>query len=109
ARHVGWFRSLRLAHDDGQHLFVHAGIDPSKPLDAQDEHDLMWIREPFLSDARDHGRLIVHGHTPIKAGIPELRSNRLNIDTGAVYGNALTAAIFTGGVRDPLGFFQADD
>ena len=61
AAHVGWLRSLRLAFDDGLRFFVHAGINPAKPLDRQDRHDLLWIREPFLSMQQDYGRLIVHG------------------------------------------------
>jgi serine/threonine protein phosphatase 1 len=48
AAHVAWFRSLRLAFDDGLRFFVHAGINPARPLDRQDRHDLLWIREPFL-------------------------------------------------------------
>jgi serine/threonine protein phosphatase 1 len=106
--HVAWLRSLPLRYDDGRRFFVHAGIDPEKPLDAQSDHDLLWIREPFLSDARDHGRLIVHGHTPQATGVPDLRGNRLNLDTGAVFGGPLTAAVFTGAKRDPIGFLQAD-
>jgi serine/threonine protein phosphatase 1 len=105
--HVDWLRSLRLTHDDGRRLFVHAGVNPEKPLDAQDDVDLLWIREPFLSDARDYGRLIVHGHTPTRSGLPDLRSNRLNIDTGAVFGGALTAAMFQGDGPRPAGFLQA--
>ena len=105
--HVSWLRSLPLCYDDGQRFFVHAGIDPEKPLDAQSDHDLIWIREPFLSDARDHGRLIVHGHTPQTDGIPDFRGNRLNLDTGAVFGRPLTAAAFARAQRDPLGFLQA--
>ena len=105
--HVDWMRSLPASHDDGQRLFVHAGIDPQKPYDAQSEHDLLWIREPFLSDERDHGRLIVHGHTPRLTGAPDWRGNRLNVDTGAVFGGPLTAAVFTGEERDPIGFLQA--
>jgi serine/threonine protein phosphatase 1 len=105
--HVAWLRSLPLRYDDGRRLFVHAGIDPDRPLDAQNDHDLLWIREPFLSDPRDHGRLIVHGHTPQNAGMPDLRGNRLNLDTGAVFGRALTAAAFAGERRDPVGFLQA--
>jgi serine/threonine protein phosphatase 1 len=93
-QHVDWLRSLRLSFDDGRRLFVHAGVDPNRPLDAQDEYDLLWIREPFLSEDRDYGRLIVHGHTPLPAGVPDLRGNRLNLDTGAVYGGPLTAAVF---------------
>ena len=41
--HVDWLRSLRSSHDDGRRFFVHAGIDPEKPLEAQREHDLLWI------------------------------------------------------------------
>ena len=31
--------------DEGTRLFVHAGIDPAKPLEEQDEYDLIWSRE----------------------------------------------------------------
>jgi serine/threonine protein phosphatase 1 len=106
--HVAWMRSLPLYYDDGQRFFVHAGIDPDRPLDAQSDHDLIWIREPFLSDLRDHGRLIVHGHTPQPTGTPDWRGNRLNLDTAAVFGGPLTAAAFAGADRDPIGFLQAD-
>src|SRR5215475_5134354 len=108
-QHLNWFRSLRLTFDDGRRFFVHAGVNAARPLDAQDEHDLLWIREPFLSAARDYGRLVVHGHTPRPDGRPDLRPNRLNIDTGAVFGGALTAAIFDGGTTNPIGFIQVDD
>jgi serine/threonine protein phosphatase 1 len=106
--HVAWLRRLPLRYDDGQRLFVHAGIDPDRPLDAQRGRDLIWIREPFLSDTRDHGRLIVHGHTPRTTGLPDLRSNRLNLDTAAVFGGPLTAAAFDPARRDPIAFLQAD-
>jgi serine/threonine protein phosphatase 1 len=106
--HVAWMRSLPLRCDDGQRFFVHAGIDPDKPLNAQSDRDLIWIREPFLSDARDHGRLIVHGHTPQPTGMPDWRGNRLNLDTAAVFGGPLTAAAFADADRDPIGFLQAD-
>jgi serine/threonine protein phosphatase 1 len=107
AEHIEWFRSLPLACDDGFRLFVHAGINPGKPHDEQDWHDVLWIREPFLSDQRDYGRLIVHGHTPTRDGMPDLRRNRLNIDTGAVFGGPLTAAVFIADQMDPIDFIQA--
>lgn len=106
--HVDWLRALRLSFDDGRRFFVHAGISPDRPLDAQDDFDLLWIREPFLSGRRDYGRLIVHGHTPLANGRPDLRSNRLNLDTGAVFGGPLTAAAFDETQAEPIAFLQSD-
>jgi serine/threonine protein phosphatase 1 len=106
--HVDWLRNLRLSYDDGRRFFVHAGVDPEKPLDAQDEQHLLWMREPFLSDGRDYGRLIVHGHTPVATGEPDFRGNRLNVDTGAVFGGPLTAAVFDDVSTPPLAFLQAE-
>jgi serine/threonine protein phosphatase 1 len=105
--HVDWLRALRLSYDDGRRFFVHAGVNPDLPLDAQNADDLLWIRELFLSDRRDYGRLIVHGHTPRENGLPELRGNRLNLDTAAVFGGPLTAAVFDDTKTEPLGFLQA--
>jgi len=105
--HVNWLRSLPLSYDDGRRFYVHAGINPLRPFDAQEQDDLIWIREPFLSDRRDYGRLIVHGHTPLGTGRPDLRTNRLNLDTGAVFGGPLTAALFASGQINPVSFVQA--
>jgi serine/threonine protein phosphatase 1 len=109
AAHVAWLRSLRLAFDDGLRLFVHAGINPARPLDQQDRHDLLWIREPFLSVQQNYDRLIVHGDTPTRTGTPDLRGNRLNIDTGAVYGGPLTGAVFVSEQTNPISFIQATE
>jgi len=106
--HRDWLRALPLTHDDGRRFFVHAGVDPRLPLDAQNDADLLWIREPFLTDHRDYGRLIVHGHTPLAGGVPDLRSNRLNVDTGAVFGGPLTAAVFVEDATPPIAFLQAE-
>lgn len=102
--HLDWIASLRLFVDDGRRFFVHAGVNPATPLDHQSERDLVWIREPFLSSDRNYGRLIVHGHTPLPGGRPDLRRNRLNIDTAAVYGGPLTAAAFSGEKTWPIAF-----
>lgn len=88
-RHLGFLRRLARRHAAGGYLFVHAGIRPGVPLAEQDEQDLIWIREPFLSSQDDHGAVIVHGHTPTRE--PVVRPNRIGIDTGAVYGGKLTA------------------
>lgn len=90
--HLDWVKSLPFSFDDGHRMFVHAGVNPAVPLDQQGERDLMFIREPFLSYAGNFGRLIVHGHTPTRE--VELRPNRINFDTGAVFGGPLTCAVF---------------
>jgi serine/threonine protein phosphatase 1 len=106
--HVDWLRALPLSYDDGRRFFVHAGVNPRASLEAQDDFDLLWIREPFLSHRGDYGRLVVHGHTPLADGVPDLRGNRLNLDTGAVFGGPLTAAVFDDAQTAPVGFLQAE-
>ncbi|MBR1232082.1 metallophosphoesterase family protein [Bradyrhizobium sp. AUGA SZCCT0182] len=107
APHIEWIRTLPLSHDDGLRFFVHAGVDPERPLDQQRSRDLMWIRKPFLLSDKDYGRLVVHGHTPTQSGVPDQDINRLNIDTGAVYGRALTAAVFNDESANPTRFIFA--
>lgn len=85
----------------GDYAFVHAGIRPGRPLAEQRASDLVWIREPFLSDGGDHGSVIVHGHTPVAA--VEVRENRINLDTGAVFGGALTCLVLEGAGKALLG------
>ena len=104
--HLAWLDALPFCHDDGLRFFVHAGIDLSVPLEAQEEEVMLWMREPFLSecDEVDCGRFIVHGHTPLKGGRPDLRKRRLNLDTAAVLGGPLTAAAFDDSRAAPLAF-----
>jgi serine/threonine protein phosphatase 1 len=75
----------------GDYLFVHAGIRPGIAIEDQARFDLRWIREPFLTDAKDHGFVVVHGHTIV--GRVEERPNRIAIDTGAYHSGVLTALV----------------
>jgi serine/threonine protein phosphatase 1 len=100
--HLAWMAALPLFHDDGMRFFAHAGVRPGRPLDQQRRADLLWIREPFLSYTGMFERLIVHGHTPVAARVPDLRANRLNLDSGAGYDGPLTAAVFDDRSRDPI-------
>lgn len=89
AEDIALMRSLDLTWQCGDFLFVHAGITPGVPVDRQDERSLLWIRDRFTGDDRDHGVVVVHGHTVTEA--PELRRNRIGVDTGAYDSDRLTA------------------
>ncbi|MBS0564616.1 MAG: serine/threonine protein phosphatase [Proteobacteria bacterium] len=94
AAHVAFLAGLPLYHLRGECLFVHAGIRPGIDLHDQSEDDLLWIRREFLEDARDHGVLVIHGHTPVQ-GVTHY-GNRVNIDTGAGYGRPMSAVVTEG-------------
>jgi serine/threonine protein phosphatase 1 len=106
--HLALIQALPMTFSDDKRLYVHAGIRPGVPLAAQSEIDLLWIREPFLSSDVSHGAFVVHGHTPTKSRLPDLRANRLNIDTGACFGGPLTAALFSNDEVLPTLFLNSD-
>ena len=81
----------------GDYLFVHAGVDPQAPLDDQKVSDLRWIREPFLSHEASFGPVVVHGHTITDK--PQVRTNRIGLDTGAYRTGLLTALGLQGSTR----------
>ncbi len=95
--HRRFLEGLALWHCEGDYLFVHAGVRPGRPLADQRRSDLLWIRDEFLNSDRDHGHIVVHGHTP--SDIPDVHHNRIGIDTGAVYGGKLTALVLEDATR----------
>ncbi len=92
--HLDYLNGLPVLHRLGETAFVHAGIRPGIALDQQTETDLIWIREPFLSEPASFGPLIVHGHTAIDHATQY--GNRLNLDSGAAYGGPLSAVVIEG-------------
>jgi len=92
--HVAFLAATQLTWRCGDYLFVHAGIRPGVPLAEQDSHDLIWIRQEFLGNDDDHGFVVVHGHTPTQA--PEIRHNRIGIDTKAFESDILTCLVLEG-------------
>jgi serine/threonine protein phosphatase 1 len=95
--HLDFFERLEPCAVYGDYLFVHAGLRPGLPLERQLEEDLLWIRGAFLSSRRDHGKLVVHGHTARSQ--PVVRANRIGIDTGAYRTGRLTCLVLEGGAR----------
>ena len=82
--HLKFFNDLQFSYTWKDYFFVHAGINPNRPLNNQRKIDMIWTRAPeFLASDQHFEKIIVHGHTPNE--IVEEKSNRINLDTGAVY------------------------
>lgn len=86
--HRVFLAALKSSFTCGDFFFVHAGVRPGIPLAKQKEEDLLWIRDDFLVCEDDFSKIIVHGHTPVRQ--PDIRPNRINIDTGAYVTGQLT-------------------
>lgn len=99
AEHRAFLETLPLSFRFGDYFFCHAGIRPGVPLDQQAAHDLLWIREEFLLDHRDHGVVVVHGHTVTATQKPDVLPNRIAIDTGAVFDGPLTCLVLEAAER----------
>jgi serine/threonine protein phosphatase 1 len=92
--HIAFLEALPTSFQRGEALFVHAGILPGVAIAQQREDDLVWIRKPFLEDRRDHGALVIHGHTAIEQATHY--GNRVNIDSSVAYGGPLSAIVIEG-------------
>lgn len=98
--HLDFYKTLDFSRTEGDFFFVHAGIRPGVPLDNQTDEDMLWIREEFLGCEDDFGKVIVHGHTITWE--PEVKPNRIGIDTGAFASGVLTALVLEGREQDFL-------
>ncbi|MGI9361263.1 MAG: metallophosphoesterase family protein [Parasphingorhabdus sp.] len=97
ARHIDFVKAFEDQIVIGDYAFVHAGIRPGVPLEAQKPKDLRWIREEFLAEKDPHEKVIVYGHT-INGEVIEM-GNRIGIDTGAYYTEKLSALALEGDQR----------
>jgi serine/threonine protein phosphatase 1 len=95
--HKHFYARLRTMHSEGDYFFVHAGIRPGVALTRQREDDLLWIRDEFINSRQSHEKIVVHGHTV--TADPEIRSNRIGIDTGAYCSGKLTCLVLEGTER----------
>ncbi|MEZ5800775.1 MAG: metallophosphoesterase family protein [Nitratireductor sp.] len=94
SRHRRFLQNLPYYHSIGDYFFVHAGVRPGVPLDAQDSHDLMWIRRDFLVHQGSFGKVIIHGHTPVDW--VDAQPNRINVDTCAYDSGVLSCVVLEG-------------
>jgi serine/threonine protein phosphatase 1 len=93
--HLDMLRSAKLFYETDKHIFVHAGIDPLKPLSEQHDHNLMWIRNYFLRHEDDYpdNKFICHGHTPQQDMKNAAKKHRLNHDGGYCYNGYVIASV----------------
>jgi serine/threonine protein phosphatase 1 len=92
--HLSLLQTLEFSATFGDFFFCHAGIRPGIELERQVVDDLVWIRDPFLTYAGPHPKVIVHGHT--MEAEPEILPNRVNVDTGAWRSGRLSALVVDG-------------
>lgn len=95
-----YIASFEMMIQAGDYVFVHAGINPARPLDDQKRSDLLWIRERFLSHQGPLEKVVVHGHTIFDRVMD--CGNRIGIDTGAFRSGVLTALVLEGDQRRVL-------
>lgn len=98
--HRIFLESLRTSFTCGGYFFSHAGVRPGVALSKQREEDLLWIRDEFLLHEEDFGKIVVHGHTPVRE--VDIKFNRINIDTGAYATGRLTCLVLEGDRAEPL-------
>jgi serine/threonine protein phosphatase 1 len=92
--HSRFYENLKTHFRCGSYFFAHAGVKPGVELSKQTEKDLLWIRDEFLSSTVDFGMIVVHGHTPTSQ--VEVRSNQINVDTGAYASGLLSSLVLDG-------------
>lgn len=96
-RHQQFLQNTRLSVAVGDYFFCHAGAKPGVDLNSQTARDLLWIRDEFLRFEGAFGKIVVHGHSPTAE--PEIKTNRINVDTGAYASSVLTALVLEGETR----------
>lgn len=92
---IRWFRSRLMRWRSGNIAVVHAGADPGRPLEEQEEATLIWGHPRFGSEVRTDGMWVVHGHTILPE--PVAGGGRIGVDTGAYATGRLTAALIEEG------------
>jgi serine/threonine protein phosphatase 1 len=87
--HRQFLESLPVSLKVGDLFLVHAGIRPGIATEDQTDEDMLWIREPFLTQGPKLAHtIVIHGHTPHTE--PNPGPQRIGIDTGAFYSGVLT-------------------
>jgi serine/threonine protein phosphatase 1 len=87
--HLAFLTGLKRYHVVESFLCVHAGIQPTKPLEQQTAEELFWIRDEFILNRHRLPYTVLFGHTPQREVLYHLPF-KIGLDTGLVYGNKLS-------------------
>ncbi len=96
ASHLSFLQNLKIRHQYGPYVFVHAGLKPGVALEEQTERDQLWIRKEFEQVPKNlrPEHIVVHGHVPGKKVVD--KGWRICVDTGAFWTGILSAIVLEG-------------
>ena len=90
------------------YIFVHAGVNSKLPLEDNDFHDLIWIREDFYNEKAYDNKIIIFGHTTTcnlnsdglcKVWYDDIYKDKIGIDCACVYGGRLACVDLTNNIE----------
>jgi serine/threonine protein phosphatase 1 len=112
--HLNWLQLLPLTYEDGQRIFVHAGVPADKHINEVKPGILQWmLHEPepdeehygdgdyYPDEPHISGHHVVHGHHQ-SANFPLLKPWRTNLDAFAWYTGRLAIGVFDDSQPQPV-------
>jgi serine/threonine protein phosphatase 1 len=106
---LSFIRRLPLYYIAGDYIFVHAGVNPQKPIEQNVENDLVWCEDRFYYCPAYKGKTVIFGHTPTfiltpykrcsdeahkrsaKVWYDSINKDKIGIDCGGVFGGRFAA------------------
>ena len=100
--HIDFLESLPLYHEDKEHIYVHAGLNPQyKNWKEQPAHDFMYIKSEFHRSKSIADKIVIFGHTRTielqQSADIWFNQDKIGIDGGCAYGLQLNCLIYKDG------------
>lgn len=97
---LAWLGALPLVHQSGNVALSHAGADPARAIEDQNEAALIWGETGYGRMQRSDGIWVVHGHVIVPRVAVQM--GHINVDTGAYKTGRLSAVVLRAGAYEPL-------